>query len=238
MWVNSNLVEKGDITEGYFNEVISRCNKFRVDRVLKGESEFAWCPSMHRQPTYDKAKSRGYSCLVPKDTCNGISVDDLVNSSLNMHGIKNMEGVLSCHTSYTINSNQCICNIEVTDHLVNLLDNCGCVLTGPVCPLTFKLRSGGGEEAGEDLVQSDCSDPNDVVMLDRVYAGGSVQGDVATDDMLESSVDTVITSKSSTVSEAVNVLLNKFFPGHALVPKSDSASMETKSMDWNVIKNN
>ena len=38
--------------------------------------------------------------------------------------------------------------------------------------------------------------------------------------------------------ESLNVLLNKFFPGHASVPKSDLASMETDSMDWNVIKNN
>ena len=58
------LTEKGDITEAYFFGVIFRCNKFRVDRALKGDPEFAWCPSIHRQTTYDKAKSRGkITCL-------------------------------------------------------------------------------------------------------------------------------------------------------------------------------
>ena len=38
--------------------------------------------------------------------------------------------------------------------------------------------------------------------------------------------------------ESLNVLLNKFFPGHASVPKTDLASTETDSMDWNIIKNN
>ena len=123
-----------------------------------------------------------------------------------MNGILNMEGVLSCHTSYTINSNQCICNIEVTDHLANLLDNWGRVLTGPVCPLTFKLRSGGDKETGEDLVQSDCSDPMDVVVLDSVSANGSVQGDKVNEDMPDSSSDTVTPTNSPAVSVAESAM--------------------------------
>ena len=139
-----------------------------------------------------------------------------------------MEGVLSCHTSYTINSNQCICNIEVTDNLINLFDNCGHVLTGPVCPLTFKLRSGGDEETGEDLVQSDCSDPMDVVVLDSVSAGGSVQGDEVNDDMLDSSTDTVTPTNSPSVSvakSAMHALSSQFQSlGSAPPPPVDSST--------------
>ena len=38
--------------------------------------------------------------------------------------------------------------------------------------------------------------------------------------------------------ESLNVLLNKFFPGHTLVPENEVASTAPKHMDWNVIKNN
>ena len=57
LWVHSNLVEKGEVSEGYFNQVISRCNQIKVQGVLDGETEHAWCPAMHGQLTYDKIHS-------------------------------------------------------------------------------------------------------------------------------------------------------------------------------------
>ena len=59
LWVHSSLVEKGEISEGYFNQVISRCNQIKIRGVLNGEAEHDWSPSMHGQPTYDKTNSRG-----------------------------------------------------------------------------------------------------------------------------------------------------------------------------------
>ena len=38
--------------------------------------------------------------------------------------------------------------------------------------------------------------------------------------------------------ESLNVLLNKFFPGHASIPESDIVSTDNDGMEWNVIKNN
>ena len=59
LWVHSSLVEKGEISKGYFNQVISRCNQIKIRGVLNGEAEHDWSPSMHGQPTYDKINSRG-----------------------------------------------------------------------------------------------------------------------------------------------------------------------------------
>ena len=144
-----------------------------------------------------------------------------------MNGIKNMEGVLSCHTSYTINSNQRICNIKVTDHLANLLDNRGLILTGPVCPLTFKLRSGGDEDDSGDLEQHFDSDPSDVVVLDSVSDGGSIQSSAINDDMLDSSTDSITPTNSPAGSEAsATVALSTQFKlmGSALPPPMDSST--------------
>ena len=59
LWVLSTLVEKGEVSEGYFNQVISRCHQIKIKGVLKGEAEHMWCLAMHGQPSYDKSNSRG-----------------------------------------------------------------------------------------------------------------------------------------------------------------------------------
>ena len=50
LWVHSNLTEKSYVTEAYFFEVISRCNKFRVDGALKGDPELAIFPATKPGP--------------------------------------------------------------------------------------------------------------------------------------------------------------------------------------------
>ena len=59
LWVHSTLVEKGEVSKGYFNQVISRCNQIKIESIMKGKTELAWCPVMQGQPTYDKTHSRG-----------------------------------------------------------------------------------------------------------------------------------------------------------------------------------
>ena len=59
LWVHTNDVEKGEISQDYFFEVISRCNVIKVDGFLDGKTEFSWCPDMRGQPTYDSDHSRG-----------------------------------------------------------------------------------------------------------------------------------------------------------------------------------
>ena len=44
LWVHSSLVEKGDISEGYFNQVISRCNQIKIKGVFNSEAEHDWSP--------------------------------------------------------------------------------------------------------------------------------------------------------------------------------------------------
>ena len=192
LWVHSNLEDKGKVSEGYYNLVISRCNQIKVEGILRGETEFAWYPDMQGQPSYGEANSRGkiicfnqktidfqvkwipiasnqvgvipckawtkdeymvkstrYSCVIPKNSCIGMNVDDLIKTSFIIHGVKYLDGVLSCCTTYVLNSTQHICNIEVTDTLSNLLDASGRILSGPAGPLTFRLRSEDEEDKGK-----------------------------------------------------------------------------------------
>ena len=58
LWVHSNLVQKGDLSESYFLEVISRCNLIKVDGVLEGKSKFSWWPDMRGQPSYESDHAR------------------------------------------------------------------------------------------------------------------------------------------------------------------------------------
>ena len=96
-----------------------------------------------------------------------------------------------------------------------------------MCPLTFKLRSGGDEDDGGDLEQPDDSDPSDVVVLDSVSDGGSVQSGVVNDDMLDSSTDSITPTNSPTGSEAsaMVALLTQFKSmGSAPPPPMDSST--------------
>ena len=91
-------------------------------------------PCMVSQP--DKTNSRGkskawtreeymiksirYSCLIPKNSCEGVDVEDLIKVTLHLHGIKNMAGVISCCTTYAQLKNQRIFNLEVAEALANM----------------------------------------------------------------------------------------------------------------------
>ena len=59
LWVHTNDVEKGEISQNYFFEVISCCNVIKVNGFLEGKTEFSWCPDMRGQPTYDSDHARG-----------------------------------------------------------------------------------------------------------------------------------------------------------------------------------
>ena len=193
LWVHSTTVEKGKVSEGYFNQVNFKCHQIKVKGVLNGEDEHMWCPTMHGQPSYDKYKSRGkiicldqktvdywvkwvqitslligkipckawtreeymikvvrYSCLIPKNTCDSVDVEDLVNATLQMHSMTGMDSVVSCHTTYTQHTNQHICNLEVTEALAVMFESCNRVLSGPVGHLTFKRRSDDKDETTDN----------------------------------------------------------------------------------------
>ena len=68
LWVHSSTVDKGDLPEGHFHQVISRCNKIKIDGINNGEAEHMWCPSMRGQPIYDEAKKRGKIICLNKQT--------------------------------------------------------------------------------------------------------------------------------------------------------------------------
>ena len=87
-----------------------------------------------------------YSCLIPKKTCIGISTKAIVQACLTMYTIKNSEGVVRCHTSYTVKDQQRICILEVTDKLSSFFEFHGRVLSGPFVQLTFKRRSDDNSE--------------------------------------------------------------------------------------------
>ena len=228
----------GEIAEGYFNQVISKCFAIKVASVLAGEKELAWTPEMQALPSYDKAHSRGkiaclnkqtldfwvkyipiasklvgeipckawtreeykvnrtrYSCLIPKNICDGMNVEDLINSSLVMHGVNNMTGVHTCRTTNILNSDQQICNIEVSESLAKMLEGCGRILSGPVCPLSFKRRSEDEGETSEVTVQSEGDIPTispDDTILDSMSASGGHDGDSTDVDMLNMSGNTII----------------------------------------------
>ena len=63
---------------------------------------------------------------------------------------KKSEGVVRCHTSYTVKDQQRICILEVTDHLASFFEYHSRVLSGPFCQLTFRLRS---EDTGEEPIE-------------------------------------------------------------------------------------
>ena len=95
-------------------------------------------------------KNAIYSCLIPKKTCIGIEVVDIIRACLNLYDIKNSQGVVRCHTSYTMRDQQRICILEVTEQLASFFEYHSCVLSGPFGQLTFRLRS---EDNGEEPIE-------------------------------------------------------------------------------------
>ena len=96
-------------------------------------------------------KNAIYSCLIPKQTCIGIDVEDIIRACLNLYDIKNSQGVVRCHTSYTVRDHQHICILEVTERLATFFEHNSQVLSGPFGQLTFRLRSeDNDEETTED----------------------------------------------------------------------------------------
>ena len=288
LWVHSNLEEKGKVSEGYYNLVISRCNQIQIEGILIGETEFAWCPDMHGQPSFDNINSRGkivchndktldfwvkwipiasndvgdiplkawireeymvksnrYSCLIPKNSCIGVNVEDLIKTIFIIHGITKLDGLLSCNTTYALNSTQRICYIELTDQLSELLESCGRTLSGPAGPLSFRLWSENEDAATEEPMQTDCSPPKQIILpniavdapLDdmSVCGGDDVDIDIdtdsaATNDMLDgtcSNTPTLLPTGSET--DVTQSLTSKFkrmgkssSEGNGTKPTSDS----------------
>ena len=75
-----------------------------------------------------KTKVVRYSCLIPK-TCDNVDMADLVNAALQMHDVNGMTGVVTCHITYTQKTNQCICNLDVTEALAETFKSCDRVLS-------------------------------------------------------------------------------------------------------------
>ena len=100
-----------------------------------------------------------YSCLIPNQTCIGIPTKDIIAACLKMYSIRDSEGIVRCYTSYTKESQQRICIIEVTEKLATLIENQSRVLSGPYGYMTFKRRSGDPGETVEEetLVDDDAS---------------------------------------------------------------------------------
>ena len=101
-------------------------------------------------------KNSIYSCLIPNQTCIGIPSKDIIAACLRMYTIRNSEGIVRCYTSYTKESGQRICIIEVTEKLATLIENQSRVLSGPYGHMTFKRRSGDpGETVEEETLVDD-----------------------------------------------------------------------------------
>ena len=164
---------------------------------------------------YEIPKVR-YSCLIPFDTCSGLDTRDLVHGALAVNKLS-MNDVITCRTSYAKQTQQRICNIEVTDELARAIDDADRVLVGPVCPLNFKLQSGDPEDPGSDQVMEPvCPDipaiqlDEDGQLLNRNSAGGNVSEGVASSRILDSSNDPLNpppsdTGSTSTVTSATSL---------------------------------
>ena len=139
---------------------------------------------------YEIPKIR-YSCLIPFDTCSGLDARQLVHGTFAVNQL-NMSDVITCRTSYAKNTQQRICNIEVTDSLARAIDDAERVLVGPVCPLYFKLQSGDPEDPGSDpgCPEIQAKQTDDVSqLLDGNSAVESVSGGADSSRILDSSVD-------------------------------------------------
>ena len=68
LWVHSNTVDKGELPDVHFHQVISMANKIKIDGINNGEVEHMWSPSMHGQPIYDPVKKRGKIICLNKQT--------------------------------------------------------------------------------------------------------------------------------------------------------------------------
>ena len=104
-----------------------------------------------------ESKNAIYSCLIPNKTCNGIPTKAIIAACLKMYTIRDSEGVVRCHTSYTKEDQQRICIIEVTEKLATFIEFHGRVLSGPYGYMSFKRRTGdvGGETAGEEAMEDE-----------------------------------------------------------------------------------
>ena len=100
-----------------------------------------------------------YSCLIPKNSCDGVDVEDLVIATLLMHNVSNLDGVVSCRTTYTQKTNQHICNLEVREALAAMFKMCNRVLSGPIGQLTFKRRSDGMDGSTDDPQHNEDTEP-------------------------------------------------------------------------------
>ena len=154
---------------------------------------------------YEIPKVR-YSCLIPFDTCSGLDTRDLIHGALAVNQLS-MSDVITCRTSYAKQTQQRICNIEVTDALARAIDDADRVLVGPVCPLNFKLQSGDPEDPGSDhVVEPVCPEipaiqmDEECQLLDRNSAEGSVSEGAASSRILDSSTDPLNPTPSDTGS--------------------------------------
>ena len=104
-----------------------------------------------------ESKNAIYSCLIPNQTCIGIPTKAIIAACLKMYSIHDSEGVVRCYTSYTKESQQRICIIEVTEKLATFIEFHSRVLSGPYGYMSFKRRTGDGvgETAGEEAMEDE-----------------------------------------------------------------------------------
>ena len=174
-----------------------------------------------------------YSCLIPKSSVIDVDVGDIIKACLNLYDIKNMEGVVKCHTSHTIRDNQHICILEVTESLAAIFEAHSRILSGPTGQLTFQLRSGDNSETKEDPMVTEESTPsvappNINVPRERLISdvgsvcGSSVSKDLT--DLLCSSPTKNIPSPARSETDSVDLTLGNTFKklGHNPILSDDS----------------
>ena len=137
-----------------------------------------------------------YSCLIPKSSLIDVDVGDIIKACLNLCGIKNMEGVVKCHTSLTVRDTQRICILEVTE-----------------------LRSGDTETTEELMVTEESmpsvAPPNINVQRERLTSevgsvgGSSVSKELA--DYMLGSPSKNIKSPAKSETDSVELTLGNFF---------------------------
>ena len=59
MWVHSTETEKAPIDETYFNLVVSKCNKIKIDGINNDDEAHMWGPGIRGQPIYDDTNHCG-----------------------------------------------------------------------------------------------------------------------------------------------------------------------------------
>ena len=75
LWVHSTETEKGSVAETYFNLVVSKCNRIKIDGINNDDEAHMWSPAIRGQPIYDATNNCGkIICCNKKLSTSGSSI--------------------------------------------------------------------------------------------------------------------------------------------------------------------